>query len=172
MSDRWSDDESFEDLYRSTYPNVVAYCRRRLSGDQADEAVADIYAIAWRKRSHFLTAEAPLAWLYGVGFRVVSSQYRANKRKRLLTERLKREPPHKNPGTEASVTTDDDLARALAALDQLSIRDQELIRLAAFEELTYREIAAVTGRSVASVRTALSRARERLRTKALRGDAK
>lgn len=169
MSDRWSDYESFEDLYRSTYPNVVAYCRRRLPSDQADEAAADIFSIAWRKRSTFLTAEAPLAWLYGVGFRVVSSQYRANKRRRLLAERLKREPAHKGPSTEVSVTTDDDLSRALAALDQLSIGDQELIRLAAFEELTYREIATVTGRSIPSVRTALSRARKRLRSVADRG---
>lgn len=162
MSDRWSKQQRFEQLYRDTYPKVAAYCRRRLPADESDDAVAEIYAVAWRKADQFLGADSPLAWLYGVGFRVISSRYRSKKRRRLLTARLAREPERGSIDAGTSVATDDEVARAFAALVALSPKDQELIRLAVFEELSYEEIAEATGTSFGSVRSALFRARKRL----------
>lgn len=163
MSVRWSDRGRFEELYRSTYPNVVAYCRRRLPLDECDDAVTEIYTVAWEKQDQFLYAEAPLAWLYAVGFRIVSGRYRATKRRRLLGDRLGREPQRRPATPEASVITDEGVQRVFDALADLKPRDQELLRLWVFEELSYDEIATVTGSSRASVRSALYHIRQRLR---------
>jgi RNA polymerase sigma-70 factor (ECF subfamily) len=64
-----------------------------------------------------------------------------------------------------------------ALVEQLPPFDRELIRLAAFDELSYEEMAIVLGCRTSHVRTRLHRARERLRrmqdaslTAATRGD--
>jgi RNA polymerase sigma factor (sigma-70 family) len=153
----------FEALYRATYPDVFAYCRRRLPASDVSDTIADIYAVAWRKRDDFIGADSPLAWLYGVGFRVISSRYRSTKRRRRLSRRLATEPVASRPGVETIVAADAEVARAFDALAGLSAKDRELIRLAAFEELSYDQIATVMGLSRNAVRSSLFRARERLR---------
>ena len=42
------DAEEFEALYAATARDVLAYVRRRRSGD-ADDLVAEVYAVAWRR---------------------------------------------------------------------------------------------------------------------------
>ena len=42
----------FEVLYRATYPRVLAYARSLASREDADDAVAETYAIAWRRRRY------------------------------------------------------------------------------------------------------------------------
>lgn len=164
MTDRRSSDERFTEAYRSTYPELVAYCRRRLTSNRVDDAVAEIYTVAWSKRDQFLAADSQLAWLYAVGFRVVSTEYRRAKRRRLLGLRLFQEDIGRfvqSPDDRAVDT--DDVDRAFRAISSLRVDDQEIIALAAFEGLSYREIAEATGRSETSARTALHRARQRLR---------
>lgn len=164
VTDRGGWEERFAEAYRSTYPALVAYCRRRLTSDRVDDAVADIYTVAWDKRDQFLGADTPLAWLYGVGFRVVSSEYRRARRHRLLGRRLSHhETPRFVQPPDAQAADADEIERAFQAMATLRVEDQELIALAAFEDLSYRQIAEVTGRSESSARSALHRARQRLR---------
>jgi len=163
VSGRWSNQRRFEGLYHSTYPHIAAYCRRRLPPDDVDDAVAEIYTVAWNKRNQFVSADAPLAWLHAVGYRVVSARYRGSKRQELLVERLGRESQRRPETPEAKVVASDEVARAFSMLNGLSPRGQELIRLLAFEELSYDEIATVTGLSRATVRSSLFRIRQRVR---------
>jgi RNA polymerase sigma-70 factor (ECF subfamily) len=55
----------FERLYRETYPRVLAYARSVASRENADDAVAETYAIAWR-RQRDIPRNAELGWLIGV----------------------------------------------------------------------------------------------------------
>ena len=54
----------FEELYRATYPRVLAYARSMASHVDADDAVAETYAIAWR-RQRDIPRSAELGWLIG-----------------------------------------------------------------------------------------------------------
>lgn len=54
-------------------------------------------------------------------------------------------------------------ARLVEALQTLSDVDRELVLLAAFSELTYRELADATGLAEGTVRSKLSRAKVKLR---------
>jgi DNA-directed RNA polymerase specialized sigma24 family protein len=40
----------FEELHRATYPRVLAYARSMASREDADDAVAEAYASAWRRQ--------------------------------------------------------------------------------------------------------------------------
>lgn len=155
--------DRFSELYRSTFPLVDRYCRRRISPDQAEDIVAEVYVIAWRRRDRFLAADEPIAWLYATAFRVVSAQYRRNRRQRLLAGRLEASDPRLIRPPDSAVAMADEVGRVFEALSGLSLDDQEIIALAAFEELSIVQIAVATGRTEAAARTALYRARQRLR---------
>jgi RNA polymerase sigma-70 factor (ECF subfamily) len=64
---------------------------------------------------------------------------------------------------EDEVEISDEVGRALVALESLTPADQELIRLAVFEDLSRREIGAVVGLSPEAVASRLYRARTELR---------
>jgi hypothetical protein len=69
----------FEDLYRITYPRVLAYARSMASREDADDAVAEAYAIAWRKQRE-IPRGAELGWLIGVTRRVLANTRRSGRR--------------------------------------------------------------------------------------------
>ena len=154
----------FEELYRATYRPVLAYCRRRTrSSTDADDVAAATFTVAWQRIEKVLGAEYPLAWLYAVAYRTLSNQRRAGERRRKLNIRLRGlgAPPPDTP--ERIVESVTEVQQAFRALAQLPARDQELIRLAALENLTDGEIAVVLGPSESSVPSRLYRARRRLR---------
>jgi DNA-directed RNA polymerase specialized sigma24 family protein len=77
---------------------------------------------------------------------------------------LRQGNPHRGSDDNSDTT---DLLHAVArAFDTLKPRDQEILRLAAWEQLTTTEGAAVLGCSVSAYRMRLHRARGRLAAKA------
>lgn len=158
---------AFDELYESTFDQILAYCRRRsLRVEDAEDAVAETYLTAWRKIEDALKAESPRAWLYGVAFRVTANQRRGRERYRRLVDRLT-QLPHRtvvDSAEDAFLTTapSSDVYAALATLPPM---EQELIRLSALEGFSHIEIAAIVGLSTSGVTTRLYRARQQLRTR-------
>ncbi len=119
--------------------------------------------MAWQKLDQVRAADSTIAWLYGVAYRVLSNQRRSSGSGQRLRARLLDQPsPDLRTDPADVVALDSEVASAFEALNQLSNREQELIRLVAFEELSYDEIASVTGMRVGAVRSGLYRARKRL----------
>jgi len=152
----------FEGIYESHYRALTAYARRRTSdaGD-AQDVVAETFTIAWRRMAEVPAGDAALPWLYGVARRVLSNQRRSTRRRNDLSGRLGAQPA----GTaelEGEVIASDERRTVLAALSRLRGSDQEILRLAVWEELPHREIARVVGCSESSVAVRLHRARSRL----------
>lgn len=162
--DRDDRQERFERLYDETYVQLVSYCRRRCrSVHEAEEAVAASYLVAWRRFDEFEGADSPLAWLYSVAYKTLGNARRSRSRLSALRERLASVREIDSVHPEIEVAGRLDAERTFRSLNHLSRYDQELIRLVAFEELAYREIAVVVGKSEAAVRSDLYRARARLR---------
>jgi RNA polymerase sigma-70 factor (ECF subfamily) len=161
--DRHDNTERFEDLYGATYQDVLAYCRRRVPIDDADDVVSATYVVAWRRLDDVLSADSPIAWLYGVAYRVIGNHYRGSGRLASFRKKLRRLPPKRVVSPEDEVEISDEVGRALVALESLTPADQELIRLAVFEDLSRREIGAVVGLSPEAVASRLYRARTELR---------
>ncbi len=154
--------DRFEAIYQAHYAAVAAYSRRRAHDPvDAQDAVAETFTIAWRRRMELPEGEGALPWLYGVARRVLANQRRGNRRRDDLSVRL-RGPEPEPPGVEAELISADERRTVLAALGRLRDNDQEILRLAVWEELPHREIAGIVGCSESSVAVRLHRARTRL----------
>lgn len=156
-------ERTFEDLYRQTYRKTLAYAlRRTTSTSDAHDVVAETYLVAWRRLDAFLDMREPQAWLYGVAYRVLANQRRSTARRTSLIEKAKASRIETSVDPALTTEARDELDRVAAAMSTLSDRDQEALRLAAYEGLDHREIAVALESSAALVRTILYRARQRL----------
>jgi RNA polymerase sigma-70 factor (ECF subfamily) len=147
------DQQRCERLYRAHVDQVHAYVRRRSDAQTADEVVAEVFLVAWRRLD--AVPREPLPWLLGVARKALANHRRAVSRAATLKARI-----------EATVITPTGPADAdhavLAALAGLDPRDQEVLLLIAWEGLRQEEVAEVLGVSRRAVATRFHRARKRL----------
>ena len=143
--------ERFEAVYARHAPAVKAYALRRADVASADDVVAEVFVVCWR-RFEELPVDA-LPWLLGVARRVLSTQRRGERRRTALGERLAQ------VGRGAGEAGDAGLAEALA---QLSGSDRELLLLIAWEGLSPAQAATALGVKPSTARVRLMRARRRL----------
>lgn len=140
---------------------VSAYALRRCSAEDAAEVVAETFVVAWRRLDDIPDEPATKAWLLGVARRVLSNQRRGIRRRGELARKAATYLAprfHDVPVFEQS----GEVRTVVAAMQQLPVKDRELLMLVAWEELTPLEIAVVLGVSSAVVRKRLFRARRRL----------
>ncbi len=76
----------FELLYAKYAPAVKAYVLRRAASSTADDVVAEVFVVCWRRFDE--VPVDPLPWLLGVARRVLSTQRRGERRRGALHERL------------------------------------------------------------------------------------
>jgi RNA polymerase sigma-70 factor (ECF subfamily) len=155
-------DLRFEALFEAHFDGVYRYCLRRLGKADAEDATAEVFAVAWRRMRAMPDGDTERAWLYGVAYRVIGNQYRGRKRRRDLKTRMALATPD---GPNQGDGIDSGLERILVALGRLSRSDQELLRLSAWDGLGRAEIASVLGIKENAVDQRLFRARARLRAR-------
>jgi RNA polymerase sigma-70 factor, ECF subfamily len=152
--------EAFHRLYQAHYRKVAAYARRRLNQQDADDAVAETFLVAWRRLEDIPEGDLTLPWLYVVARRVVSQDGRSRRRRDRLLARVARFRPPVN--LEFSETDHFDEQQAVhVALKKLRPEDQELLRLAEWEELAPAQLARVYACSTNAITIRLHRARKR-----------
>jgi RNA polymerase sigma factor (sigma-70 family) len=146
----------FNALFARHYPAVFGYAARRVGRDEAGDAAAEVFAVAWRRLGRVPPEPEALPWLYGVARKVVANQERAANRRLRLEAKVA-------TGTASSRAGPDPAGLDVeAALLRLAEADREVLRLAAWEELQPAEIAAVVGCSANAAAVRLHRARQRL----------
>lgn len=150
----------FERLYGDHGRDVLAYAVRRTSDVQdAADALADTFLVAWRRLEEVPAGEAARLWLYGVARNVLANQRRSEHRRERLAERLRNELPGAIGAAAPHVT---EPSVVLTALAELGAADQEILRLSGWEELAPGQIAKVLGIGQIAARSRLHRARHRL----------
>jgi len=147
----------FDDLYRTTYPRVRAYARTMAAPADADDAVAEVYAIAWR-RQHDTPRDAALGWLIGVTRRVLANTRRGDRRVAALRTLLGGERDIEVPDPATQIA-DPALRTALLSLAPL---DREAVILTAWFDLSSADAAQALGITPAAFRMRTTRARRRL----------
>jgi RNA polymerase sigma factor (sigma-70 family) len=160
------DAEAFGRIFERHARVVYNYCFRR-TGDwsQAEELTAIVFLEAWRRRRQVdLERESALPWLLGVATNVLRNLRRSQRRHRAALERLPRERVA-DFAEDVDERLDDErrMRAALRALRKLPRADQDVLALCVWEELTYQQAALALGVPVGTVRSRLSRARDRLR---------
>lgn len=152
----------FDSIYERHYREILAFCRRRVSSAQVDDAVAETFLTAWRRIDDVPDGDAALLWLYRVAYRNVGRQWRTRDRRRRLTGRLAAVRNEAVPGPDERVADDDDLRRVVAATERLNKTDAEILLLLCWEHLSHDEIADVLDLAPNAVRQRLHRARKNL----------
>lgn len=152
-------EERFRRLYAAHGREVLAYALRR-TGDAEDaaDAVAETFLVAWRRLPEVPAGDEARPWLYGVTRRTLANQRRGEHRRHRLAERLRDDLVR---ASLLSVAEDRD-ERVDAALASLGPDDREILRLSAWEELSPSQAARVLGISAIAARSRLHRARRRL----------
>jgi RNA polymerase sigma-70 factor, ECF subfamily len=148
----------FEQLYRATYPKVRAYARSLASEADADDAVAEAYATAWRRQRE-IPRGAELGWLLGVTRRVLANTRRSERRVGALRSLLGVQPRLDAPDPAARIAD----AELRAALLELPPLDREAVVLTAWFDLSSTDAARALGITPAAYRMRVARARRRLR---------
>ena len=157
-------EERFRSMYAAFERHVYAYCLRRIDHDQAIDCTAETFLVAWRRIGDVPRGEAALPWLYRTAHHVIGDRYRSRTRRRALVGALEANSlPNSVDEPEAVVVRREADAEVLAALDRLRPADQEVLRLAVWEELPHREIGELLGCSAHAVDQRVHRAAKRLR---------
>jgi len=157
-----ADRRRFEQLVRETRDELLAYAlRRSANAEDAADVVSETYLIAWRKLQAVPQSEGARFWLLGVARNVLRRGAQRQRSSEALIARMKEQIT--DPARVDLPGSEDWRVRALgASLKSLSAGDHELLTLYAWEGLTPKEIAKVTGLSANVVRVRLHRSRSRL----------
>lgn len=154
-----SADARFRGLYEEYHDAMRDYCLRRLPSDDTNDALAEIFMVAWRRLDTVPDGEQARLWLFGVARKVVSTTHRAARRRLRLTAKASAMGDSGvTVDTESLVLRRSQDAALLEAIATLKPDDQELIRLKAWEELSHADIGAVLGISAHAVDMRLNRA--------------
>jgi RNA polymerase sigma factor (sigma-70 family) len=153
---------AFRRIYDAHYGDVLAYCRRRTQLSDAHDAASDVFTVVWRKIDDRPDDEKVRAWLFGIAYRVLGHQWRSRDRYMRLKERLAGSGIQVEPAADESVERQSEHEQVLEAMRSLKHADQEILRLAGWEELPHSEIADTLGTSVAAVDQRFHRAKRRL----------
>jgi RNA polymerase sigma factor (sigma-70 family) len=161
------DARAFGEIFDRHARSVYNYLFRRC-GDwaTAEDLTSLVFLEAWRKRRKVeLANESALPFLFGVATNVLRNKRRAELRYRSALERME-------PLCE-SVAQDDEMAERLAdehemrailqVFSRLPKREQDVLSLCIWMGLSYEEAAVALDVPIGTVRSRLSRGRERFR---------
>lgn len=155
--------QRFEAAYRSLYGPVCGFVLRRVSSPEvAADVVAETFLTLWRRLDDGPPGEALRPWTYGIARRVIANHLRGERRRDALADRLAVELAQVTAQLPDPADGVVEQAGVRAALARLSPRDQDLLRLVAWEGLTADELGVVLGIRPAAARLRLHRARRRL----------
>jgi RNA polymerase sigma-70 factor, ECF subfamily len=155
--------QHFEALYHAHAGAVRGYALRRTTPAQADDVVAEVFLIAWRRLDDIPTDAR--VWLLGVARKVLANERRSSARQQAVRGRLEHDArtfPERAPTAEQSLTLDPAAQHVMDALRSLRESDREALLLIVWEELSHKEAARVLGVRESTFGVRLHRARRRL----------
>ncbi|HEU4915375.1 MAG TPA: sigma-70 family RNA polymerase sigma factor [Acidimicrobiia bacterium] len=133
---------------------------RRIGRNEAEDAAAEVFAIASRRAKEIDLATARPC-LYGIARGVLANNWRSFYRRQRIFGLIAGMAPTSEDRPDEVVVRRAEDREAIAALQQLRPIDREVLMLSAWEELTGPQIASALGISVAAAEQRLHRAKER-----------
>lgn len=129
---------------------------------EAEDLTAQTFLKAWEAIDRYKERGAPfVAWLLRIAHNLTISYLRAKRDHSLLEDNVVDQKMTRNPEEALEQATDENSVRA--AVLRLREEQRQVIMLRFVEELDYREVAAMIGKSVPAVRVIQHRALGNLR---------
>jgi RNA polymerase sigma factor (sigma-70 family) len=150
-------------LHAGSFAWALHCCRRR--ADEAEEVLQAAYMRVLEGRAQFDGRSSAKTWLYGVIRRTASEYARRRWLRSRLFERWQSLEPERSPVSDPAelLQGSESNARLRRAVEQLSRRQQEMLHLVFYQDLTIEESAQLLGISLGSARTHFERGKQRLR---------
>ncbi len=150
----------FDEVVQANGADLHGYLARRVGPDDAADALGEVFATAWRRRSKLPddALEARM-WLFGVAANVVRNAQRGERRRRSLLDRMRHQVVV--GGSDAHA---DDLTGAVQdAIARLPPDQAELVRLRHWDGFTLQDAATILGIPASTARSRYASARQELR---------
>lgn len=148
--------EEFNAVFRALLPEVSKYLARRVNQADVEDLASDLFELAWTKRNQ-IESGFELPWLYKSARYLIANHHRKQSgRTRILATLAE---PVSAPSAESLALADIELAEAW---EQLTAKEQELLALWAFENLTAKQIAMALSISENASNIRLTRAKQKL----------
>jgi RNA polymerase sigma factor (sigma-70 family) len=158
---------AFGELFERHASSVYNYLFRRCGNwATAQDLTSVVFLELWRKRADIsLERASALPLLLGVATNVLRNRRRAERRHKAALERMPVPADSWSPHEDVveKMAEEQRMQELLAVLDQLPKREQDLIVLCVWMELSYEEAADVLCIPVGTVGSRLSRGKWRLR---------
>lgn len=167
---RRGDGHAFRLLVDKYQDQIEGLIRQSLGREDVADLQQDTFLQAYANLDQLQHPERFGAWLYGIALNLIKMQHRRNGRTHLTswealqggtTRPAAHVPPEQSP--EDIATTRALHAALQAAIDDLSDVNREAVVLHYIDGLSYREIAALLGVPISTVKGRLHKARQQLR---------
>lgn len=160
------DTQAFERLYQIFANRVFHYVSTFVRDEAvAKEVVVEVMVAVWRGAGTFTNMSRVSTWIFGIARHKAIDALRKVIRSEQESMELENVAHLPNPaeGPVESIDRKQLTALTRQAITKLSLEHQEVIRLAFYEELPYKEIATVLGIPVNTVKTRVYFARQQLK---------
>jgi len=151
------------ELVRAHYRKVYRFLFH-LTGNVhlAEDLTQETFTTAWRCIAKYRGQATLATWLHRIAYTKFIDAQRANRRAKIMLERISsREVPSADP--HAAASTDDEVQRLYQALHSLEDAERTVLVSHYLQGLSYREMAAVLDEPVGTVKWRVSKALSRLR---------
>jgi RNA polymerase sigma-70 factor, ECF subfamily len=152
------DREAFDGLVANHQNEIRKFVLKRISKDQVDDLLQDIWVAAWTSISEFDNRSRFRTWLYGIAINKCKSHYRSQQRRmaHLSLDDVLPEKQAKGPvGSEIE-------AQLSSLVEMLSENHRQLLDLYYYGELTLPEISRLLDRNLNTVKYQFYRAHTEL----------
>ena len=155
------DETALADIYATYGPSVLAFLRRHVGANEAEDVLQRTFLDVWRHADRYDPEKRFSAWLYTIAHRRAIDTLRSRRYKVVDLETVR-----DLVGEDGRETADRfaDAADVRAALSRLSAVDQEVLLLAYFEGLTQVEMAQRLDLPLGTVKSRVLRAMRRMAT--------
>lgn len=155
-------DAEFRRLYDECFLAIRSYCLRRVPSSDVNDAIAEVFLVAWRRIGEAPPTGEKRLWLYGIARNVIRNNQRAGRRRLRLRAKAQGVRSIPDPEPETVVVRRSEDEEVLRVLNSLRPTDREVLRLSIWEELSNAEIATVLDIDPHAVTMRLARARKRM----------
>ncbi len=159
--------EAFAELARRWAARITALCHAKVGrADAADDLAQDVLLRAYRGLANLADPDKFGGWLWGIAQRTCLDWLKHKDRGQVPFSVLS---PEQTPNDflahaeEPALDQNDEVRLLLAEVDALPDDCRQVVLLYYYEDVTYRDLAALLGVSVATINARLTRARALLR---------
>ena len=155
------DESALEDAYATYGPSLLAYLRRYVGPDEAEDVLQRTFLDVWRSAERYDPNQRFASWLFTIAHRRAVDTLRSRRRPVVDVEAARG-----LVGEDGRETADRhaDAAEVRTALDALPEHERQVLELAYYADLTQRDIAARLDVPLGTVKARAARGTRRLAT--------